>query len=104
VALEGGDHLFQPAGVRLGVIVQQRDEFPPRGLDPGVARAGEPPVLPQRQYLHLRIVAGQQFQRAVGGAVVGDDDFDVRVGLAPQALQAGGEMAGAVPVGDDDAD
>ncbi len=43
-------------------------------------------------------------QGLIFGGIVDDDDFDVRVGLLLQTLEADRQVVSPVPVGDDDRD
>jgi hypothetical protein len=100
MAREGRCQRFEPGRRRLGVVVQEDQDLPAGSPDPGVDGPGETPVAPQCQDPHLG-VASEQGEGAVGRAVVHHQDLPVGIRLPAQRLQAGRQMRGAVPVGDD---
>jgi len=58
VTAQRGDNFAQPGGIGLGVVVEQRDDFPARRLHASIARAGEAPIFGQRDHARLRVPLG----------------------------------------------
>gem|GEM_PF-3815974 len=94
--------LGQPVRVGLGVVVQQGYQVAGGAADALVAGDGEAVVLAKRFPPEFRIALRYQPVRAVGRAVVHHQHLEVPVALGAQRLQAAREVAGPVPVGDDD--
>ena len=94
--------VIRPFGLRVRVAVEVGDEVAARGLQPHVARDGEPPM---RNLNEPRsIVAGDDCARLVRGSVIDDDHFEVRVLERAGMAQALVERARGVVRADDDRD
>ena len=73
----------RPASIQpcdnLGVVIEQLDEMAPGGGDSGVGRGAEAAVSLEPDQPDARVMGGQPGGRAVGRAVVDDDDLDARL-------------------------
>jgi hypothetical protein len=101
VGFEGVEQASNATGLEDGVGVQRQNR---PGGDPGgteVDRGGEADVPRQRQVRHAPAL--QQGHRAVGGAVVDDEELDLLT-LAGKRVEAGRQEALGVPAGDHDGD
>jgi hypothetical protein len=105
IAFDSRQQLFEPAWFGLGVVVEQADELALGGLDAlvvGGAKSAIPRILDGSDVLK-RLLA-KQVERAVGRAVVDDDNLEIPKCLLLQAEQAGPQQVMAIPVDDDDRD
>lgn len=110
VGFEGRNEGFEEGGVPEVVVVEEGDVFP------GGGSGGGGGVLADAEVVGVAL----ELEGAIGGelgaegiddragiaitVVVGDDDFEVGVGLVENALDSEFEVFGAVVGGDDDAD
>ena len=73
------DQRLQPAGPRLGVVVEEDEQLAARRRRARVAGGGEADVLAPAAATRIRLAEGaQHLRRLVGGGVVDDDDLAPR--------------------------
>ena len=106
VPLRRRHQLRQPIGRHARVVVQQRDELALAVPDRGVVRSAEPPVGVELHDPNARIRASDELERAIGRAVVDDDDFEAisRVDLRLQTGEARVEILPSVQIQNENRD
>ncbi len=102
VGLQRFNHCLRPAGNHFGIVVERDDDLSARLFHRPVDRSGKTQVTTIFDNFHFGEVTPGQGHRLVGGAVIGQDDFQVRVSLGAQGVEAGDQVVRAVVVGDDD--
>src|SRR4051794_34568651 len=65
----------QPSWFRLGIVIEQRDELPPRSPYALIVRRAESPILPISNHLRAEL-AFRQLRRSVARPIVHHDRFE----------------------------
>lgn len=102
IGLEALDGAMERVGMDEDVGVEEEDEFAAGDLGAGVASGGGAAgiVVANDDGAGVR----RAISRAIGGAVIDDDDFEGLNGCALEGLEAACEVRSAVMHGDDDGD
>lgn len=97
-----GDEVVEPVLIGSAVGVRKGHDFALGGSDAGVSGYGQAEGW-LAETAHARIGLGYD-RGGVGGAVVYEDDFVIRVGQAAAGFEAALEGSFTVSAGDDDGD
>jgi len=102
--VQGLDQRLEPAGIRCGIVVEER-RIRRRHVGKGaIVGGGKAQVFLQGDQANLGEAAGYERRRIIGGPVVDQGDRKGPVRLRSEALDAVLQEFLSVPVDDDDVD